>query len=63
MVKSKFEKFSDNVATTLDKLAFEINNVKENKLYSIVTLEEVINDLKKAKAELCRENEACTSRK
>lgn len=55
MLKSKFEKFSDNVATRLDELAFEINNVKENKRYSIITLEEVINDLKKAKAELCRE--------
>ena len=58
MLKSKFEKLSDNVVTRLDELAFETNNVKENKPYSIITLEEVINDLKKAKAELCRENEA-----
>ena len=53
MLKSKFEKLSDNVVTRLDELAFETNNVKENKPYSIITLEEVINDLKKAKAELC----------
>ncbi len=58
MLKSKFEKFTDNVVTRLDELAFEINVVKENKPYSIVTLEGVIDDLKKEKAELCRKNEA-----
>ena len=42
------------MATRLDELAFEINVVKENKPYSIVTLEGVIDDLKKEKAELCR---------
>ncbi len=58
MLKSKFEKFIDNVVTRLDELAFEINVVKENKPYSIVTLEGVIDDLRKEKAELCRKNEA-----
>ena len=46
------------MVTRLDELAFEINVVKENKPYSIVTLEGVIDDLKKEKAELCRKNEA-----
>ena len=58
MLKSKFEKFTDNVVTRLDELAFEINVVKENKPYSIVTLEGVIDELKKEKAELYRKNEA-----
>ena len=46
------------MVTRLDELAFEINVVKENKPYSIVTLEGVIDELKKEKAELCRKNEA-----
>ena len=52
MLKSKFEKFSDNLATRLYELAFEMNVVKENKPCSIITLEGVIHDLKKEKAEL-----------
>ena len=58
MLKYKFEKFTDNVVTRLDELAFEINVVKENKPYSVVTLEGVIDELKKEKAELFRKNEA-----
>ena len=58
MLKSKFEKFSDNMATRLDELAFEINVVKDYTPYSIITMEGVINDLKKEKAKLCRKNEA-----
>ena len=49
MLKSKFERLTEQVATRLDELAFEINVVKENKPYSIVTLEGVIDDLKKKK--------------
>ena len=56
MLKSKFERLTEQVATRQDELAFEINVVKENKPYSIVTLEGVIDDLKKEKAELCRRN-------
>ncbi|CAB4003212.1 Hypothetical predicted protein [Paramuricea clavata] len=44
MLKSKFEKFTDNVVTKIDELAFEINVIKENKPYSIVTLEGVIDE-------------------
>ena len=43
----KFERLTEQVATRLDELAFEINVVKENKPYSIVTLEGVIDHLKK----------------
>ena len=54
MLKSKFERLTEQVAIRLDELAFDINVVKENKPYSIVTLEGVIDDLKKEKAELCK---------
>ena len=47
MIKSKFERLTEQVATRLDELVFEINFVKENKPYSIVTLEGAIDDLKK----------------
>ena len=56
MLKFKFERLTEQVATRLDELAFEINVVKENKPYSIVTLEGVIDDLTKEKAELCKRN-------
>ena len=56
MLKSNFERLTEPVATRLDELAFEINVVKENKPYSIVTLEGAIDDLKKEKAKLCRRN-------
>ena len=55
-LKSKMERFADNVANKLDDLTSEIHNMKENKLYSIVALENVIDDLKKEKRDLYKTN-------
>ena len=57
ILKSNFERFSKTVTTKIDDLAFEINVVKEDKPYAIVTLEGVIKELKEEKAELRRKNE------
>jgi FtsZ-binding cell division protein ZapB len=40
----------------LDDLAIEINNIKENKAYSIVVLESRIDELKKENLDLCNTN-------
>ena len=57
LLKSKLGRFAENVSAKLDDLAFEINHIKENKPYSIVILEDVINDLKKEKLELRKIND------
>ena len=57
MLKSNFESFSKTVTAKIDDLAFEINVVKEDKPYAIVTLEGVIKELKEEKVELRRKNE------
>ena len=55
------ENYSQNVTRKLDALAEEISTIKENKAenaaYGILILEETVNDLKKEKYELNRENE------
>ena len=45
------------MTTKLDNLAFEINVLKDDKPYAIVTVEGVINELKVEKAELRKKNE------
>ncbi len=62
-LKFKLENFAEKVSNKFDDLAIEINNIKESKAYSIVVLEnridELMNeklDLCKANAELCKEN-------
>ena len=57
LLKLKLDRFAENVSTKLDDLAFEINYIKENKPYSIVILEDQINELKKEKRELRRIND------
>ena len=57
LLKSKLDRFVENVSAKLDELAFEINHIKENKPYFIVILEGVINDLKKEKLELRKIND------
>ncbi len=42
LLKSKLDRFAENVSTKLDDLALEINHIKENKPYSIVILEDQI---------------------
>ncbi|CAB4016503.1 Hypothetical predicted protein [Paramuricea clavata] len=59
-INSKLENYSQNVTRKLDALAEEISTIKENKenaAYGILILEETVNDLKKEKYELNRENE------
>jgi DNA-binding ferritin-like protein len=59
-INSKFENYSQNVTRKLDALAEEISTIKENKenaAYGILILEETVNDVKKEKYELNRENE------
>ncbi len=59
-INSKLESYSQNVTRKLDALAEEISTIKENKenvAYGILILEETVNDLKKEKYELNRENE------
>ena len=47
LLKSKLDRFAENVSAKLDDLAFEINHIIENKPYSIVILEDEINNFKK----------------
>ena len=56
-MKSKLEKFADNVTTKLADLAQELNSIKENRLNSIVVLENVVEELKKEKVDLCKAND------
>ena len=56
-MNSKLERFSENVTNKLQDFAVEINSIKESKPYSILVLENVVNDLKKDKLELCRKND------
>lgn len=55
-LKFKLEKFADKVSYKLDDLAIEIDSIKENKAYSILVLESRINELKKDKLDLCKNN-------
>ena len=54
--KSMMERFANNMTNKLEDLESEIHNFKENKLYSIVVLENVIDELKKEKLDLCKTN-------
>lgn len=56
-LKSKLESFAEKVTNKLDDLAIEINDIKENKPYSIVVLESRVDDLKREKLELCKTND------
>ena len=52
LLRLTFERFADNVTNKLTNLANEISNIEENKPYSIVVLESLIDEHKKEKAEL-----------
>ncbi|CAB4032593.1 Tetratricopeptide repeat 28 [Paramuricea clavata] len=56
-LNSKLDRFSENVTNKLQNLSVEINNIKENKPYSILVLENVVNDLKEDKLVLIRKND------
>ena len=55
-LNSKLDRFFENVTNTLQDHSAKINSFKENKPYSIVVLENVVNDLKEDKLELSRKN-------
>ena len=57
ILKSKIENFADNVTAKLADLTCELNSIKENKPYSIVVLENVIDELKKEKLDLNKAND------
>ena len=54
VLKFKFEKFAQSVTNKLEDIASEVNNIKENKPYSIIVLENTVNDLNQEKYELAK---------
>ena len=62
LLRLTFERFADNVINKLTNLANEISNIDENKPYSIVVLESLIDEHKKEKAELSKVNEELLSK-
>ncbi|XP_028407847.1 rho-associated protein kinase 2-like [Dendronephthya gigantea] len=58
-IESKLEKYTQSVTQKLEALADEISTIKEtkeNKAYAILVLEDVVNELRKEKLQLNREN-------
>jgi hypothetical protein len=55
-LKFKLESFAEKVSNKFDDLAIEINNIKESKAYSIVVLENRIDELMNEKLDLCKTN-------
>ena len=53
----KLDRFFENVINTLKDHSAEINNIRENKPYSILVLENIAKDLKEDKLELSRKND------
>ena len=56
-LNSKLDRLFENVTNTLQDHSAEINSIKENRPYSILVLENVVNDLKEEKFELIRKND------
>ena len=54
LLRLTFERFTVNVTNKLTNLANEISNIEENKPYSIVVLESLIDEHKKEKAKLSK---------
>ena len=57
VLKSAFERYAVNVTDKLTNLANGINIINENKPYSIVVLESLIDEHKEEKTELRKVNE------
>jgi hypothetical protein len=57
-LKHDLERFAENVTNRLETLTEEVINIKENKVYSIIVLEDVVKELKNERADLIKENTA-----
>ncbi len=57
VLEAKFERFTQKVTNQLEDIALEVNNIEENKPYSILVLENRANDLKQEKHELSKKND------
>ena len=57
VLKFKFEKNAQSVTNKLEDIASKVNNIKENKPYSTIVLENTANDLKQEKYELAKKHD------
>ena len=57
-LKHDLERLAENVTNRLETLTEEVINIKENKVYSIIVLEDVVKELKNERADLIKENTA-----
>ena len=56
VLKAKFESFAENVSSKFQALTKEVADIKENKVYSIIILENTVHELKKEKYDLIKAN-------
>ena len=56
-MNAKVERLAHNLTNKLEDIALEVNIIKENKPYSILILENAVNDLKQEKHELRKKND------
>ena len=57
LLNAKVERLAHNLTNKLEDIALEVNIIKENKPYSILILENAVNDLKQEKHELSKKND------
>ena len=57
VLKFKFEKNAQSVTNKLEDIGSKVNNIKENKPYSTIVLENTANDLKQEKYELAKKHD------
>ena len=57
LFNAKVERLAHNLTNKLEDIALEVNIIKENKPYSILVLENAVNDLKQEKHELSKKND------
>ena len=55
-LKFKLESFAENVSSKFQALTKEVADIKENKVYSIIILENTVHELKKEKYDLIKAN-------
>ena len=57
LLNAKVERLAHNLTNKLEDIAREVNIIKENKPYSILILENAVNDLNQEKHELSKKND------